>query len=167
MESIALTPTLVVELLLLMLAANGAPILLARILGDRWAWPVDFGLRLGDGRPLFGRSKTWRGIVVGLVTCAVVAALLGYGPAFGLYFGSASLLGDLCSSFVKRRLGIASSGKAIGLDQVPEALLPLLVFRYAYGLDWLSIGALVGFFLVGSLALSRIMFRLGVRKQPY
>jgi CDP-2,3-bis-(O-geranylgeranyl)-sn-glycerol synthase len=167
METVALTPALVVELLLLMLAANGAPILLARILGDRWAWPVDFGLRLRDGRPLFGHSKTWRGIVAGLVTCAAAAALFGYGPGFGLLFGGASLFGDLCSSFVKRRLGIVSSGKAIGLDQVPEALLPLLVYRYVHGLGWGSIGALVLFFFVGSLILSQIMFRIGVRKQPY
>jgi hypothetical protein len=167
MEAFSLTPALIVELLLLMLAANGAPILLARILGDRWAWPVDGGLRLRDGRPLFGKSKTWRGLAVGLVTCAAMAQLLGYGPGFGLVFGGASLVGDLCSSFVKRRLGIASSGKAIGLDQVPEALLPLLVYRSAHGLDWVSIGVMVVLFLVGSLLLSWIMFHLGVRKQPY
>lgn len=162
-----LTPTLVFHLLLLMLAANGAPVLLARILGDRWDWSVDAGLLLRDGRPLFGRSKTWRGIVIGLVMTALVGALLGHGWGFGLLFGGASLLGDLCSSFLKRRLGIASSGMAIGLDQIPEALLPLLVCREVLQLDWLSVGVMVVLFLVGSLVLSRVMYWLGVRRQPY
>lgn len=167
MEAMPLTPALVVELLLMLLAANAAPILLARILGDRWGQPVDGGLRLCDGRPLFGASKTWRGIVVGLATCALAAALLGYGAAFGVLFGGASLLGDLCSSFIKRRLGIASSGMAIGLDQIPEALLPLLVCRDVLRLDGTAIWILVALFLVGSLVLSRVMYWLGVRKQPY
>lgn len=162
-----LTWTTVIELLLLLLAANGAPVLVARLLGDRWARPVDAGYRFSDGRPLFGQSKTWRGLIAGVATTALVSVLLGHGAAFGALFGAASLAGDLTSSFVKRRLGIASSGRAIGLDQVPEALLPLLVGRREFGLDWLAIAVLVVLFLIGSLALSRVMYRIGVRKQPY
>jgi len=162
-----LTPTLVVELLLLLLAANGAPVLLARLLGDRWAWPVDGGIILADGRPLFGRSKTWRGIAVGLAATALVGQVLGYGAELGLLFGAASLAGDLLSSFVKRRLGIQSSGKALGLDQVPEALLPLLVCRSELGIGWPAVALLVALFFGGSLLLSRAMFRLGIKKRPY
>ena len=162
-----LTPTLVVELLLLLLAANGAPVLLARLLGDRWAWPVDSGVLLRDGRPLFGRSKTWRGIVVGVAATAVVALLFGHGIAFGILFGAASLAGDLLSSFVKRRLGIQSSGKAVGLDQVPEALLPLLVCRGELGIGWPAVAVLVALFFFGSLLLSRAMYRFGIKKRPY
>ena len=36
-------------LLILLIAANGAPILLAWSLGQRWNWPLDGGLVLGDG----------------------------------------------------------------------------------------------------------------------
>jgi len=162
-----LSLALVVDLLLLLLAANGAPVLAARVCGDRWSWPVDGGRRLRDGRPLFGASKTWRGIVAGLAMTALAGALLGYGLVFGLLFGGASLAGDLCSSFIKRRIGIASSGRSIGLDQIPEALLPLLICRRTLGLDWVAMVVLVILFLVGSLILSRLMYRLGIRKQPY
>ena len=31
------------------------------------------------------------------------------------------MLGDLLSSFIKRRIGIAPQGRAAGLDQLPEA----------------------------------------------
>ena len=127
MEVVTLTPALVIDLLLLMLAANGAPILFTRILGDRWAWPVDGGLRLWDGRPLFGASKTWRGIVVGFVVCALMAELLGYGFTFGLIFGSAKWIhfsrlgipaptGTVMLATVTVILGVQLLLSAIGVD---------------------------------------------------
>jgi len=158
---------LAIELLLLLLAANGAPVLLARVLGDRGNFPLDAGLLLPDGRPLFGRSKTWRGLVSGMAACAVLSTLLGPGPLFGALFGASSLAGDLCSSFLKRRMGIASSGRATGLDQIPEAVLPLLYARTLMPLDALTIAVLTLLFLLGSLLMSRWMYRLGIRKQPY
>ena len=51
------------ELLLLLGVANSAPIAARRLLGDRWAAPLDFGLNFVDGRPLLGRGKTIRGEV--------------------------------------------------------------------------------------------------------
>lgn len=154
-------------LLLLLLAANSAPVLAKRLLGNRWSSPIDGGRRLPDGRPLLGASKTWRGLVAGVVTAAAVAPLLGYGAVFGAVFGGASLAGDLISSFIKRRLGIASSGRATGLDQIPEALLPLLYARSALGLELVDLVLLTLVFLGGSLVLSRLAFRLGIREQPY
>jgi hypothetical protein len=162
-----LTVPLVIELLLLLLAANGAPVLAARLLGRRWAWPVDLGARFVDGRPLLGRSKTWRGLVAAVAATAALAWLLGYGAVLGAMFGAASMAGDLLASFVKRRLGIEPSGMALGLDQVPEALLPMLVCGAAFGLAPLDMLALVALFAIGELALSRVMFRLGIRERPY
>ena len=163
----SIPPGLAIELLLLLLAANGAPVLLARVLGDRGNFPIDAGLVLPDGRPLFGRSKTWRGLVAGMAACAVLSTLLGTGPLFGALFGASSLAGDLCSSFLKRRMGIASSGRATGLDQIPEAVLPLLYASTLMPLDALTIAVLTLLFLLGSLLMSRWMYRLGIRKQPY
>lgn len=151
----------------LLLAANGAPVLAKRLLGQRWNAPIDAGLRLPDGRPLLGASKTWRGLVSGIAAAAIVGALFGFGPMFGALFGAASLAGDLLSSFTKRRLGIASSGRATGLDQIPEALLPLLYARTALELGFADLLLLTLGFLGGSLVLSRLAFRLGIREQPY
>ena len=158
---------LIIDVLLLLLAANGAPVLVARVLGERWAWPVDGGARFTDGRPLFGPSKTWRGLLSGVLLTGIVGQLLGLGFLLGMLFGAASLAGDLSSSFIKRRLGVVSSGRALLLDQIPEALLPLLVCRQLLGLDPWSIIWLVLLFVVGALLLSRIMYRLGIRRRPY
>jgi len=158
---------LIIDVLLLLLAANGAPVLVARVLGERWAWPVDGGARFTDGRPLFGPSKTWRGLLSGVLLTAIVSQLLGFGLLLGMLFGAASLAGDLSSSFIKRRLGVVSSDRALLLDQIPEALLPLLVCRQLLGLDLWSMAWLVLLFVVGALLLSRIMYRFGIRRRPY
>ena len=46
---------------------------------------------------------------------------------------AASMAGDLLASFLKRRFGLKVHAQAIGLDQIPEALLPLLLNTSAGG----------------------------------
>ncbi|MEZ5553213.1 MAG: CDP-archaeol synthase [Pseudomonadales bacterium] len=156
-----------ISALLLLLAANGAPVLGKRLLGEHLSAPLDGGRRFLDARPLFGRSKTWRGLTLSLGATALVAPLLGYTWTLGMTFAACSMAGDLLTSFIKRRLNIPPSGRFLGLDQIPEAALPLLVFRAQLGLDLLDVAALTGLFTVGSLLLSRVMYRLGIRDRPY
>ena len=113
----------ILDILLLLMVANGAPIIAAKVFRGRAAQPVDFGIHLADHQPLFGSSKTWRGLVTALLSCAICAPLLGSDWYFGLVFASLAMTGDLASSFVKRRLGMAPSERCIGLDQLPEAAL--------------------------------------------
>ena len=162
-----LTLSLTVELLLLITVANGAPVLVTRLLDERLSWPVDGGIRLWDGRPLFGASKTVRGVISGIVVTALVAAAFDYPWQLGMLFGAAAMVGDLFSSFVKRRLGIQSSGQAMGLDQIPESLFPLLACYGYLGLDPLSVVLLVLLFTLGTLIASPVMYWLGIRKRPY
>jgi hypothetical protein len=76
-------------------------------------------------------------------------------------------LGDSLSSFVKRRLGVAPSGRATGIDQIPEALLPLLVIRGTFGLSLLEIAAITMAFFALSIPLARLAFWLRLRDRPY
>ena len=163
----SLTLPLAAELLLLIVVANGSPVLVARLLGVRGNWPLDGGVRLRDGRPLFGHSKTVRGLVSAVAGTTLVAGIVGHPWQIGLLFGVAAMIGDLFSSFVKRRLGIASSGQALGLDQVPEALFPLLVCYRYFGLDPAGVVLVVLLFTVSTLVSSPVMYRLGIRKRPY
>ena len=156
-----------ISVLLLLLAANGAPVVGKRLLGEHLAGAIDGGRKFIDGRAIFGTSKTWRGLALSLATTVFVAELLGYSWLFGLAFASLSMAGDLISSFIKRRLDIPPSGRFLGLDQIPEAALPLLVCQQPLGLDLLDVTLLTAVFCAGSLALSRVMFRLGIRDQPY
>ncbi len=155
------------QLLFLIIVANGAPILGTALLGKWCAWPVDGGCILADGYRLLGDSKTWRGILLAMTATAVMAWLLDLPTYMGLTIGSFAMLGDIVSSFIKRRLGMASSSMALGLDQILECLLPLLAVKDAFEIDWLVVLEMVAGFMVLELALSRILYLLRVRKHPY
>lgn len=158
---------LYLKLLLLLGVANGAPLFGQRLLRERFARPLDGGRRFFDGRRLFGRSKTVRGVLLALVLTPVAAELLGVGGAAGFAIALFAMLGDLASSFTKRRLGLVSSSQAFALDQIPESLFPLLAVRARFGLGAAEITLLVATFLVLELAISRVLFRLRLRDQPY
>ena len=158
---------LIIEVLLLLGIANGTPIFAARLFGKRFNAPLDGGLKLPDGRPLFGPSKTVRGLVLSVACATLAAPLLGFEWITGAGLASASMFGDLLSSFIKRRLGLRIHSQAFGLDQVPESLLPLLVLQRHLGLDYGDIAIIVAAFIVLELVLSRLLFRLHIRDRPY
>jgi CDP-2,3-bis-(O-geranylgeranyl)-sn-glycerol synthase len=155
------------QLTLLLLVANGAPVVAKNLLGARWTWPVDFGLTLPDGQRLFGSSCTFRGWVAALAATAVAAWLLGLEALTGLAIGALAMTGDMLSSFIKRRLGMPPGSMALGLDQIPESLFPLLWARAPFALGWGDVAALTLIFLVLELLLSRILYRFHLRSHPY
>jgi CDP-2,3-bis-(O-geranylgeranyl)-sn-glycerol synthase len=85
----------------------------------------------------------------------------------GALAGVAAMVGDCLASFVKRRLGLAASSMALGLDQIPESLLPAISIRAYVQLSPIDIFMVVLIFFVGELVLSRVFFRLGLRERPY
>jgi CDP-diglyceride synthetase len=133
-------------------AANMAPWAAGHLLGRRLAAPIDCGLTLRDGRRLFGDHKTWRGLVAALLTCAVAAAVLGYPVRCGIEFASLALAADAASSLLKRRLRLAPGAQCPGLDQIPEALLPLLVLSRPLGIGAGAAWLLTALFMLADLA---------------
>ena len=160
-------PELVVKLLLLIAVANGTPVIAKKLLGDALSYPLDAGRTFLDGRPFFGSSKTIRGIVSSIIATLVCAPVLGLTLTTGLIVGTAAMAGDILSSFIKRRMGYASSSKALGLDQIPESLLPALVCDNLLGLTVADIILVVALFTVGEIVLSRLLFRMNIRDQPH
>jgi CDP-2,3-bis-(O-geranylgeranyl)-sn-glycerol synthase len=156
-----------IKLLLLLMVANGGPIIARHLFGERFGKPVDFGRRFPDGRAVFGASKTWRGIVASLLVTPPVAWLLGLPLEVGMLVGAGAMAGDLLSSFIKRRLGMKPSSKAPGLDQVPESAVPLLLAAPALSLSWRHLVLLICLFWAGGLLLSRLLYRLHIRRRPY
>ena len=110
----------ILQLLALMTLANGTPIVAKKIFGPRFSFPLDAGTIFFDGRPLFGPSKTIRGILISVLITTASAPLIGLGLTIGAIVAGAAIAGDLFSSFVKRRLNFPPSSQALGLDQVPE-----------------------------------------------
>lgn len=102
--------------------------------------PIDFGITLKNGRRILGDGKTFRGLfagtffglIIGLIQMALVLneftlfniQLPEFGDSFigsaavifSLSFGS--LLGDLCMSFLKRRLKLERGAPLPVIDQL-------------------------------------------------
>jgi CDP-2,3-bis-(O-geranylgeranyl)-sn-glycerol synthase len=132
-------------------AANAAPVIFARYgWWKRMAVPVDMGVRMGKTE-MFGRTKTWRGILAG-VAAGVLVAVIQYlvheiapwreyiylfrytflqSVFLGLLMGLGEGAGDLVKSYIKRRLNLKSGDPAFPLDQssfLGALLLSFLVY---------------------------------------
>lgn len=147
---------LVSKLVVLLVIANASPVVASLVLGKRWDQRLDGGYTLPDQQPLLGASKTIRGLVASILVTAALAPVFGLSILQGAGFGLLAMLGDLGSSFIKRRLGLASSHSVPLLDQLPETLLPLLAMQTALPASAPEIAAAVAVFIVLDLVLSRL-----------
>jgi CDP-2,3-bis-(O-geranylgeranyl)-sn-glycerol synthase len=160
-------PLVILKLLVLLTLANGAPVVAKKVLGRRLNAPLDGGLAFLDGRPLFGASKTARGLALSVLSTTAAAPILGIDWTIGAALAAVAMAGDLFSSFVKRRLGLPPGGRATVLDQIPESLFPLLACREALSLTAVDILVTVLAFFVGEILLSRLLYRIRLRERPY
>lgn len=132
--------------LLLLVLANSLPWIAGLALGARWTAPLDLGCSLPDGRRVLGSHKTWRGVVVAVLGCAIASSLSGLHWWTGTAFALLSLVGDALSSLCKRRLGLAPGSNVLLLDQLPEAVLPLVGLQSSLGLDSMAIAVVAAVF---------------------
>ena len=153
--------------LILLIVANGAPIITRNLFGHRGAFPVDCHLLFRDSRPLVGPSKTWRGVASSVIATAATAYLMGLSALTGAMVGLLAMLGDLTSSFIKRRLGFKPSSRAVGIDQLLESLLPTLALRHLYGFTLSEVGLIVVLFFAVELTVSWPLYKLKIRDRPY
>jgi CDP-2,3-bis-(O-geranylgeranyl)-sn-glycerol synthase len=106
--------------------------------------PLDLGRNFSDGKRVFGDGKTFRGLIMGsFAGIGIGLAQIWVSGAYGwenlpnhtymsiTLLATGSLLGDICKSFCKRRLGKERGAKwpiADIYDFVAGALLLVLVF---------------------------------------
>jgi hypothetical protein len=149
---------LVSHLVFLLVIANGTPVLLGLLLGPRWDRPLDnHHLLFTDKRPLLGPSKTLRGLMGALLVTALLAPLFQLSLLEGASFALLAMLGDLCSSFIKRRLGLASGRSVPLLDQLPESILPLWGMQTVLGSSGSEMAIAVIIFIAIDLLLSTLL----------
>jgi hypothetical protein len=151
----------------LLIIANGAPVIVNKILGIRYNWPIDCKLGLSDGRRVFGDTKTWRGFCSSVGATFAIAPLLNIDPLIGGSFGALAMVGDLLASFIKRRLERHESSQARGLDTVPESFLPIWFLKDPLTLATVDLILIIGVFFLIEEFLSPILYKLNIRMRPY
>jgi len=148
--------------------ANAAPV----VLGG--GPPLDMGKKFLDGRRIFGDGKTARGFVGGLIVGTIVGLLQGVARAplreyllLGFLLALGALLGDLASSFVKRRLGIERGGAAPGLDQLSFVVAALILASPVKVPPWQVIAVILIITPPIHLATNFVGYKLGLKGRPY
>lgn len=147
------------ELVLLLVIANATPVVLGLLPGNRWNQPLDRGILLPDGYPLLGPSKTFRGLLGSITVCALLAPLFDLSLQQGAGFGALAMLGDLASSFCKRRLGLHSGHSVPLLDQIPETLLPLWLMLPVLGANAMEMAIAIAAFTAIDLLFTLLLHR--------
>jgi CDP-2,3-bis-(O-geranylgeranyl)-sn-glycerol synthase len=147
--------------------ANAVPVLAG---GGR---PIDSGKNLSDGKPIFGKNKTFRGFFFGLflgtLTGFVESFLFGYPLFLGFFLSLGALLGDLAGAFIKRRLGLAPGQLLPVVDQV-DFVVGAVLFALPFSLQWLSWQLVLTIFVITPpmhMLTNFVAYRLGLKNNPW
>ena len=115
--------------------------------------PVDFGKKSHDGRPIFGKNKTYRGFLVGIIGGLIGAFIQMFLFRFSLFqtlsvngidytnpqtiiligvlMGAGAITGDVIESYFKRRLNVDSGSSMAPWDQI-DFVVGAYVFVFAF-----------------------------------
>lgn len=163
--------------------ANMSPVLLKNYFKSLNV-PVDFNKRF-LGKPIFGKNKTWRGIIVACLTAVIVfyiqmllfnfdifkeISLFDYSNQtifLGFLLGFGAIFGDLVKSFFKRRLNKKPGERWIPFDQLDFVVGALLFSSIVYTPLWQSIVSIFIVSFFGHILVRHFSYWLGITKEKW
>jgi hypothetical protein len=105
--------------------------------------------------------------MLSILATTLGAPLVGIDWTIGLLVAATAMLGDLFSSFTKRRMKLAPGSMALGLDQIPESLLPAVACRWILPITVMDVILVSSLSFVGELGVSRALYGINIRDRPY
>jgi CDP-2,3-bis-(O-geranylgeranyl)-sn-glycerol synthase len=134
---------------------------------------LDFGKSFIDGRPIFGRNKTFRGFFAGLAIGTLIGFLesfvFGYPILLGLLLSLGALCGDLSGAFLKRRIGLAPGDLLPIVDQI-DFVVGAILFSLPLSSQFMSWELAVTVLLVTPplhLLTNFVAYKIGLKKNPW
>jgi CDP-2,3-bis-(O-geranylgeranyl)-sn-glycerol synthase len=136
-------------------------------------FPLDFGKKFFDGKPIFGKNKTFRGffsgLAVGTAIGLVESKFFNYPITFGLFLSLGALFGDLAGAFAKRRLGLSPGDLLPIVDQV-NFIVGAILFSLLIRLQTLSLELIITILVVTPpvhLLTNFTAYKLGLKSNPW
>jgi CDP-2,3-bis-(O-geranylgeranyl)-sn-glycerol synthase len=160
--------------------ANMAPVICKKMF-NFLAKPIDFG-KILNGQPIFGKNKTWRGLIVAVIFGITIAyvqyllrntfstiTLIDYSNWFwiGFLLGFGAILGDLVKSFFKRRVGVQSGKSWVPFDQIDYTLGAILFVSIIYFPGWNILITALALNFILHIVVNHIAFWLHIRKERW
>ncbi len=161
--------------------ANMAPVMVKKI--NLLAFPIDFNRTLNN-KPIFGKNKTFRGLVFGIIFAIFIAYLqlslydinffralsfLDYKQwlLFGFLMGFGALTGDMIKSFFKRRVGISPGEKFVPFDQTDFVVGALIFIMPVFDLTIAVFATSLLLSFVLHILVNHIAFYLKIRNEKW
>lgn len=157
--------------------ANFAPLFAARTPGLRnLNAPMDFG-KTFRGKPIFGKNKTWRGLISGAIIAAFIGFLqyrvitssvesLGFIVLVTGLMGFGALLADAVESFFKRQVDIKPGEKWFPFDQIDYIIGGLLFVMPFVSLTIFDVARIFVLYFGLHLVFSYLAYKIGWKKSP-
>jgi CDP-2,3-bis-(O-geranylgeranyl)-sn-glycerol synthase len=137
-------------------------------------YPIDFGKKFFDGKPIFGKNKTIRGFFSGLAVGTAVGLLESvlfpeYPILFGFLSSLGALFGDLAGAFVKRRLGLAPGDLLPVIDQV-DFVIGAILFSFFLSLQFMSPELIIAVLIITPpihILTNFVAHKIGLKNRPW
>ena len=112
--------------------------------------PLDGGMTW-NGKPLFGKNKTWRGLIFGTIMGGIAGAVMQWLNLpfvwwWGFVLGFAALVGDALKSMFKRQVGIRPGGSWMPFDQLDFIIVAYIASLFFIRFSWQT--TLLGFIII-------------------
>ena len=140
---------------------------------------LDFGRHWRDGKPVFGKGKTWKGAFSGILIGTLVGFILSLGvPALTVRVTSSyvvlafllslgAIAGDLAASFFKRRNNLPTGAPVLFLDQLDFVIGGLIFGTPLFMPSFYQAIAIALITLLVHRAANFLAFKLHLKKVPW
>ncbi|MBM3282400.1 MAG: CDP-2,3-bis-(O-geranylgeranyl)-sn-glycerol synthase [Candidatus Diapherotrites archaeon] len=141
--------------------------------------PIDGNRNWSDGRPIFGKGKTWKGTGMGVLIGTFVGLLLWYFfpvytqlvsseyVAYVFLLSTGGLVGDIVGSFIKRRMNMPRGHPAQILDQL-DFVVGGVLFSVAFSTpNWTALILLVMITPFMHMTFNRLAYMIGMKSVPW
>ena len=177
---------IILKLLYFMLPAylaNMAPVIGKKYLKSL-AIPIDCGKKW-KGKPILGKNKTWRGIILAVAASTIVflaqqylhnfssfksISIIDYSTApilIGVLLGLGAIAGDSIESFFKRQLNVKPGKPWRPFDQVDFTIGALLLTAIVYFPGWANAIIIVLISALGHVIINHSAYYLKIRKEKW
>ncbi|MEM2393804.1 MAG: CDP-2,3-bis-(O-geranylgeranyl)-sn-glycerol synthase [Candidatus Bathyarchaeia archaeon] len=134
--------------------------------------PIDLEKKFIDGKPIFGKNKTFKGFFSGLAVGTAVGFLENvffpeYPAVFGFLASLGALIGDLAGAFIKRRLGIAPGELLPVIDQI-DFIVGAMIFAIPLKAPRAELALAILIITIPVHMLTNFAaYKLGLKKNPW
>ena len=141
--------------------------------------PIDLNKRFIDGRPIFGRGKTFRGAFVGILIGSITALIIYLLFPFyaekitsnylllGFLLALGAIIGDIIASFFKRRNNIPQGTEVLFLDQLDFVIGSMIIGSFVYIPSFYEVVIICITTLIIHKLSNYIAFKIKLKKVPW